>query len=59
MSKYEIMQNVTETRKEIATFALDWGDVPGGVRNPLAQADWIRLQNRLDELYAALRVCAA
>mgnify|MGYP001618638334 FL=1 len=39
MSKWEIMQHVADTRKEIETFAQDWADVPGGTRNPLAMAD--------------------
>lgn len=55
MSKYEIMQRVADTRKEIETFAQDWADVPGGTRNPLAVADWERLWRQLDELFAALR----
>ena len=54
MSKYEIMQRVADTRKEIATFAQDWADVPGGTRNPLAVADWERLWRQLDELFAEL-----
>ena len=29
MSKWEIMQRVADTRKEIETFAQDWADVPG------------------------------
>ena len=58
MSKYEIMQRVAETRKEIETFAQDWADVPGGVRNPLAVADWNRLWSRLDEFYAQLKAAA-
>lgn len=58
MSKYEIMQRVADTRKEIETFAQDWADVPGGIRNPLAVADWERLWRQLDELFAALRGCA-
>ena len=53
MSKYEIMQRVADTRKEIETFAQDWADVPGGTRNPLAVADWERLWRQLDELFAA------
>mgnify|MGYP007029491083 CR=1 FL=1 len=40
MSKWEIMQRVADTRKEIETFAQDWADVPGGTRNPLAMAHW-------------------
>ena len=31
MSKWEIMQRVADTRKEIETFAQDLADVPGGV----------------------------
>ena len=58
MSKYEIMQRVADTRKEFETFAQDWHDVPGGVRNPLAVADWERLWRQLDQLFAALRGCA-
>ena len=58
MSKWEIMQRVADTRKEIETFAQDWADVPGGTRNPLAVADWERLWRQLDELFAALRGCA-
>ena len=58
MSKYEIMQRVADTRKEIETFAQDWADVPGGTRNPLAVADWERLWRQLDELFAELRGCA-
>ena len=58
MSKYEIMQRVADTRKEIETFAQDWADVPGGTRNPLAVADWNRLWSRLDELYAQLKAAA-
>ena len=58
MSKYEIMQRVADTRKEIETFAQDWHDVPGGVRNPLAVADWNRLWSRLDEFYAQLKAAA-
>lgn len=58
MSKWEIMQHVAATRKEIETFAQDWADVPGGTRNPLAVADWERLWRQLDELFAALRGCA-
>lgn len=54
MSKWEIMQRVADTRKEIETFAQDWADVPGGTRNPLAVADWERLWRQLDELFAAL-----
>ena len=34
MSKWEIMQRVADTRKEIETFAQDWADVPGGTRLP-------------------------
>ena len=58
MSKWEIMQRVADTRKEIETFAQDWADVPGGTRNPLAVADWERLWRQLDELFAALQGCA-
>ena len=58
MSKFEIMQNVEAIRKEIAEFAQDWHDVPGGVRNPLAVADWNRLWSRLDEFYAQLKAAA-
>ena len=58
MSKWEIMQRVADTRKEIETFAQDWADVPGGTRNPLAVADWERLWRQLDELFAELRGCA-
>lgn len=58
MSKWEIMQRVADTRKEIETFAQDWADVPGGTRNPLAVADWERLWRQLDDLFAALRGCA-
>lgn len=57
MNKYEIMQAVAETRKEIAKFAEDWRDVPGGVRNGCAVADWNSLWQRLEELYGELK-CA-
>lgn len=58
MSKWEIMQRVADTRKEIETFAQDWRTCRAEHATRLAMADWERLWRQLDELFAALRGCA-